>query len=88
MKTIKEYILNLEERLTKMEVAYNEMINIVKDTNLKVTDLKNMEFGNWKIQDNKMYFYDLDGNELAVYELYNDRGVGSMTNVFERRLKE
>ena len=85
MKTIKDYILDLEERLEQMEVAYNDMIKIVKDTNNKITALQNMEFGNWKMKDNKMYFYDLDGNELAVFELYNDRGVGSMTNVFERR---
>jgi len=71
MKTIKEYILDLEERLEKMEVAYNEMIEIVKDTNLKVTDLKNMQFGNWEIKDNKMYFYDLEGNILAEYDLYD-----------------
>ena len=84
MKTIKEYILDLEERLTKMEVAYNEMIDIVKDTNLKVTDLKNMQFGNWEIKDNKMYFYDLDNNLLAEYNLFDKNNNPTNINVFKR----
>ena len=31
----------------------------------------NHTFGNWEVKNNKMYFYDLEGNELAVYNLYD-----------------
>jgi len=88
MKTIKEYILDLEERLTKMEVAYNEMIDIVKDIQIKVTDLKNMQFGNWEIKDNKMFFYDLDGNILAEFNLFDKANKPTETRVFKRLKNE
>jgi hypothetical protein len=41
----------------------------IKENVLK--QLYNHTFGNWEIKNNKMYFYDLKGNELAVYNLYD-----------------
>ena len=41
----------------------------IKENILK--QLYNHTFGNWEIKNNKMYFYDLNGNELAVYNLYD-----------------
>jgi len=84
MKTIKEYILDLEERLTKMEVAYNEMIEIVKDTNIKVNELKNMEFGNWEIKNNQMIFYDLNGNILTKFNLLDKYNRPTEDHVYKR----
>jgi len=88
MKTLKDYILDLEERLEKMEVAYNEMVNIVKDTNIKVNELKNMEFGNWEIKDNQMIFYDLDGNILTVFNLLDKYGNPTETHVYKRERED
>jgi len=44
-----------------------------------------VEYGNWEIKDNKMYFYDVDGNTIATYELYNHKGEPTMENVFLRQ---
>ena len=51
-------------------------------------DLIEFQFGNWEIKDNKMYFYDLDGNELAVFNLYDKNGNLSEINVFKREKEE
>ena len=44
----------------------------------------NIEFGNWQIKNNKMYFYDLDGNILAEFNLYDEKGNPTSENVFLR----
>ena len=43
-----------------------------------------VEFGNWQIKDNKMYFYDLDGNILAEFNLYDEKGNPTSESVFLR----
>ena len=67
-----------------MEVAYNEMKNKIDEIRDIVGELKNMEMGNWEIKDNQMIFYDLDGNELAKYNLFDKSGLASEINVFKR----
>lgn len=84
MKTIKEYILDLDKRLKDMEDAYNDIKDKIDEIKNIVTDLKNLEFGNWQIKDNQMIFFDLDGNELAKYNLYDKAGNPNDTYVFKR----
>jgi len=88
MLTIKEYILNLDERLKAMEEAYQELLKMTKEIKSIVTDLKNMQFGNWEIKDKQMIFYDLDGNELARFNLYDKDGKPSDVAVFKRERVE
>jgi len=44
----------------------------------------NIEFGNWEIKDNKMYFYDTDNNILAEFNLYDEKGNPTSESVFLR----
>jgi hypothetical protein len=53
-----------------------------------VTFLKNIEGGRWKIDDenNQMIFYEGDNEtEIARFDLLDQAGNPSVTNVFERR---
>jgi len=84
MKTIKDYILELEDRLQNMEDAYNELKATTQDIKAIVTDIKNLEFGNWEIKNNQMFFYDLEGAELAKFDLFDKFGKPSEINVFKR----
>ena len=88
MKTIKDYILELEKRLTNMENAYNDLLQTTNEIKNIVTDLKNMQFGNWEIKDKQMIFYDLEGNELARFNLYDKNDLPSEINVFKRKRVE
>lgn len=54
----------------------------IRDNILK--RLENFMYGNWEIKDNKMYFYDLQNNILAIYKLYDKNGSPTMSNVFKR----
>jgi hypothetical protein len=44
----------------------------------------NIEFGNWQIKDNKMYFYDTNNNILAEFNLYDEKGNPTSESVFLR----
>lgn len=49
--------------------------------------IKKVETGRWKIVSNQMIFYDSDGTTpLLTFNLYDDGGLPSMENVFERRV--
>lgn len=84
MKTIKEYINDLEQRLSNMEDAYVQLKENTDAIRQIVTELKNLQFGNWEVKDKQMIFYDLDNNELARFNLYNKYGKPSDTNVAKR----
>ena len=86
--TIKEYILNLDKRLKAMEEAYQELLTITKEIRNIVNELKHMQFGNWEIKNKQMIFYDLEGNELARFNLYNKDGKPSDLMVFRRERVE
>ena len=79
--TTKEHILYIEQKLSDIE----DIVSDIKDI---VTDLKNMQFGNWEVKDNQMLFYDLDGNLLTVYNLYNKKGKPSEVNVYKREMTD
>jgi len=51
-------------------------------------DLIDFQAGNWEIKDKQMIFYDLDGNELARFNLYNKFGQLSDTSIFKREKLE
>ena len=45
----------------------------------------NIEAGNWKIENNQMIFYKIDGSELMRFDLFDKNGNPSENDVFERR---
>lgn len=48
-------------------------------------DLHKVEFGRWKIADNQLTLYDVDGETpIKVFDLVDDEQVPSMTRIFER----
>ena len=44
-----------------------------------------IEAGNWKIENNQMIFYKIDGSELMRFDLFDKNGNPSESDVFERR---
>jgi hypothetical protein len=44
-----------------------------------------IEAGNWKIENNQMIFYKIDGSELMRFDLFDKNGNPSENDVFERR---
>ena len=70
--------------------TYN-FIDFAKETTLlnisgNVDRLLDIEEGNWKIDKNtnQMIFYDRDGVEMLRFNLYDENGFPSSSNVFER----
>ena len=82
--TIKEWILYLNGRLKAMEEAYNSLNTKLDEIKDIVTTLKNVELGNWEIKDNQMIFYDLNGDEIARYDLLDKEGNPTDMYVFKR----
>jgi hypothetical protein len=56
---------------------------IVIDKNLTNTDV-----GNWEMKDNQMIMYNLQGEEVARYDLFDARGKPTMVNVVKREKKD
>jgi hypothetical protein len=56
---------------------------IVIDKNLTNTDV-----GNWEMKNNQMIMYNLQGEEIARYDLYNALGKPSMAAVTRREKVE
>jgi len=55
------------------------------DFEAKISIIKQVECGRWKIINNQMLFYEEDGTTpLLVFDLKDSIGNPSMTNVFER----
>lgn len=51
----------------------------------KVHAIYKIELGHWKIVDNQMIYYELDGSTpYLIYDLFDASGNPSMTKVFER----
>jgi len=73
----------ISEDVVVRDIATQTDLLIIK---ADVELIKKVETGRWKIESNQMTFYDDDGvTPLLVYNLYDDAGVPSMTDVFERR---
>ncbi len=68
-----------------MERAYKELSTTTKNIEAIVKELKAMQFGNWEIREKQMIFYDLEGNELARFDLFDKYGNPSDVNVFARK---
>lgn len=49
-----------------------------------VSWIKNMEAGEWKIENNQMIFFDTIGSEIARFSLFDQAGIGTMEHVFTR----
>jgi hypothetical protein len=78
---------NLVDDMIAVEAAYIMTADdgdvyggkIVIDKNLSNTDI-----GNWEMVDNQMVMYNLQGEEIARYNLYNSRGMPAMVGVTKR----
>jgi|GEM_PF-6141622 len=73
------------------DVIVRELTDIAKQSTLLLVQsdleiVKKVETGRWKIESNQMTFYDDDGvTPLLVFNLYDQSGLPSDENVFERR---
>ena len=65
---IGEYIYKI-----KYDDRFEKYFKLVIEEPL-LSELYNMQFGNWEIKDNSMYFYDLSGSLIAKYNLFDRKG--------------
>ncbi len=49
-----------------------------------ISFIKNIESGKWELVSNQMIFYDASDTEIARFNLYDEKGKPSMTEVFKR----
>lgn len=72
------------------EVNDNETkLDLIKTEVDKIELIKQMETGKWKIEANQMIFYkDDNSTEIARFNLFDEDGNPSMTDVIERRKVE
>lgn len=75
-------VLNRDISLHTIENSVGKKINDMSD-NLEV--VKNVEEGNWKIQNNQMIFYNTSNQEMFRFNLFDNNGNPSSENVFERQ---
>jgi len=56
------------------------------DTELKsmINTMLDVLQGDWEVKDNQMIFYDRNGNELMRFNLFNQIGQPTMTDIFKR----
>jgi len=60
--------------------------NDLRDIEERLTFLKDIEGGRWKIEGNQMIFYKSDNvTEVARFNLFNEGGVAAMKNLYERK---
>ena len=82
-------IINLDEKIGAYYFQVKNGDNRVGGGVLQIKEnilnkLYNQNFGNWKIENNKMIFYDLNGNILSSYNLFDKNNNPTMSNVFKR----
>jgi len=74
------------------DLVVREMADMARQSTLLLVQadlelVRKVETGRWKITANQMTFYDDDGvTPLLVFNLYDQSGLPSMENVFERRV--
>ena len=59
---------------------------LLKDIGEDIFTLLNVTVGNWEIKNNQMIFYDMTGQTLFSYNLYDSAGKPSMGEVFKREV--
>ena len=75
----------LEDTVGKTYIGLEDVLvrDIATQTDLAI--LKQFETGRWKIVANQMIFYEDDGvTPLLTYDLFDEGGVPTMEDVFER----
>ena len=81
-----DYIFNnlgivlLKVTYQDVEIA-NSILNVKEDI---LSKLYNYNLGNWEIRNNKMYFYDINGDIIASYNLYDKAGLPTEVAVVKR----
>ena len=73
-------IILLKVTYEDVEIA-NSILNVKEDI---LSKLYNHTFGNWEIKNNKMYFYDINGDIIASYNLYDKAGLPTEVAVVKR----
>jgi len=81
-----DYIFN-DLGIVLLKVTYEDVEIATSILNVKediLSKLYNYNMGNWEIKDNKMYFYDLKGEIIATYNLFDKVGLPTEVAVVKR----
>ena len=81
-----EYVFN-DLGIVLLKVTYEDVEIATSILNVKediISKLYNYNLGNWEIRNNKMYFYDINGDIIASYNLYDKAGLPTEVAVVKR----
>ena len=84
MRTVKEYITSIEDKVIEIKEIVNNLQVDLSEIKQGISFLKDAQAGNWEITDDQMIFYALDGSELMRFDLYNRNGQKTSRNVVKR----
>ena len=89
MKKIDDELFEFEDNRDYGEYIYKIEVEFVKYVRVKIEEnlldkLYNYTFGNWEVKDNKMYFYGLNGEIIATYNLLDKSGLPTEIAVAKR----
>ena len=59
-------------------------ISVVDDFISKIATIHSVETGKWEIVENKMFFYDEEGEVLLTFNLFDDAGAPTSIRPFKR----
>ena len=71
------------EYIYKIEFEFDKYVRVKIEENL-LDKLYNYTFGNWEVKNNKMYFYGLNGEIIATYNLLDKSGLPTEIAVAKR----
>jgi hypothetical protein len=71
--------------ITTISSSISVMSDAVTAISQQINEIKDIQYGRWKIENNQMIFYKEDNiTEVARFDLYDSSGVPTMDAVFER----
>ena len=85
-----ETISSIETAATRIEAAATEIKTEADDLMLRVERLLDVEEGSWRIEGSQLKIYAPSDtsfqNPIAIYDLFNQAGVASGNNVYQRNI--
>ena len=84
MATIKEDIDYLKAEIEKLKATNTTLGNILSTLVTHTNYLIQYQTGSWEIKNKQMIFYNLDGDVLETYDLFNANNIPTNTSVFKR----
>jgi len=84
MRTVKDYITNIEKKVIEIDEIVKKLKLDFEEIKINLKLLVDIQMGNWEITDTQMIFYDLEGNEIMRFNLYNRLGNKTNKNVTKR----